>query len=463
MSLRKLSLLGFLATFALFIACSVDGADDKIIMPGGAAHANGDPTESETLADSELTYNYSALALYYIYANEELDSIGAYKNQGNKNGYSSDRYEFPDVSYMFDQMKDDYTSYWSPYYMYAIYSWLTEADAYVGIGAEAKAYGDTLVVSQVYPKSPSEKAGLLVGDTILSIDGSIPKTYEGFVKLIAGNEGDVLEMLVKRNEVDTIRVTVSEFLMPSLFLDYEDSIPVIRIAEFRDITVNDSGSYGEWMTILGKIKDEKSVIIDLRGNGGGSIDQCLNMASEFLSNKDTLIIEVEAHGDENFEYQVIDTTRVYAATDGIAKGMYVVFLADENTASCSETMMAAVASNIQSPIVGEISYGKGIGQVYFNTPAGGIARETSIHIYDRDFKSYHRVGFVPDFEIADSDKALSKAVELAKEATFKRTAGYGTKNTGHFANALMKSGATTKNAAPQKADIQSGAYRFLKK
>lgn len=81
-------------------------------------------------------------------------------------------------------------------------------------------------------------------------------------------------------------------------------------------------------------------------------------------------------------------------------------------------------------------------------------------MFDKDFKSYHKVGFVPDFEIEDSAKALSKAVELAKEGTYKRTAGYGTKNTGHFANALMKSGATTKNAAPQKADIQSGAYRF---
>ncbi|MCQ2060391.1 MAG: S41 family peptidase [Fibrobacter sp.] len=458
--LHKLYLLIWFTALAVFVACSVDDADDEIIMPGNNSRSNSSSSESEALADSELTYNYSALALYYIYANEELDSIGAYKNKGEKNGYSPNEYEFPDVSYMFDQMKDDYTSYWSPYYMYAIYSWLTEAEAYVGIGAEAKAFGDTLVVSQVYPKSPSEKAGLLVGDTILSIDGSIPKTQEGFVKLIAGNEGDVLEMLVKRDEVNTIRITVSEFLMPSVFLDYEDSIPVVRISEFKDVTVSDSGSYGEWMNILDQIKEEKSVIVDLRGNGGGSIDQCLNMASEFLSEKDTLIIQVEAHGDENFEYQTIDTIQTYAATDGIAKGKYVVFLADGNSASCSEAMMAAVASNIKSPIVGGTSYGKGIGQTYFETPAGGIARTTSIQIFDKDFKSYHKVGFVPDFEITDANKALNKAVELAKEATFKRTAGYGTKNTGHFANALMKSGTTTKNAAPQKADIQSGAYRF---
>lgn len=457
---HKLYLLIWFTALAFFVACSVDGADDEIIMPGNNSRSNSSSSEHETLADSELTYNYTALALYYIYANEELDSIGAYKNRGKTNGYSPDMYEFPDVSYMFDQMKDDYTSYWSPYYMYAIYSWLTEADAYVGIGAEAKAYGDTLIVSQVYSKSPSEKAGLLVGDTIVSIDGSIPKSQEGFVKLIAGNDGDVLEILVKREEIDTIKVTVREFLMPSVFLENSEGIPVIRISEFRDVTVSDSGSYGEWMAILNQIKEEKSVVIDLRGNGGGSIDQCLNMASEFLNKNDTLIIQVEAYSDENFEYQIIDTTKVYASTEGIANGKYVVFLADENSASCSEAMMAVVASNIKSPIVGSISYGKGIGQVYFDTPAGGIARTTSILMFDKDFKSYHKVGFVPDFEIKDSAKALSKAVELAKEGTYKRTAGYGTKNTGHFANALMKSGATTKNAAPQKADIQSGAYRF---
>ena len=460
---HKLYLLIWFTALALFVACSVDGADDEIIMPGNNSRSNSSSSDHGTLADSELTYNYSALALYYIYANNELDVIENYRGMGEKNGYSPNEYEFPDVSYMFDQMKDDYTSYWSPYYMYAIYSWLTEADAYVGIGAEAKAYGDTLIVSQVYPKSPSEKAGLLVGDTIVSIDGSIPKSQEGFVKLIAGNDGDVLEILVKREEIDTIKVTVREFLMPSVFLEKSEGIPVIRISEFRDVTVSDSGSYGEWMAILNQIKEEKSVVIDLRGNGGGSIDQCLNMASEFLNKNDTLIIQVEAYSDKNFEYQIIDTTKVYASTEGIANGKYVVFLADKNSASCSEAMMAAVASNIKSPIVGSNSYGKGIGQVYFDTPAGGIARTTSILMFDKDFKSYHKVGFVPDFEIEDSAKALSKAVELAKEGTYKRTAGYGTKNTGHFANALMKSGATTKNAAPQKADIQSGAYRFLKK
>ena len=171
----------------------------------------------------------------------------------------------------------------------------------------------------------------------------------------------------------------------------------------------------------------------MRDNGGGDGDQCFSMSQEFLAKGDSAAGVISTVADTIRYRQTYDTTFAVNEVDGIAKDRYFVFLANEGSASCSEVLLLSVTMNRKLPIVGTTTYGKGIGQASFMTPSFSLAIITGLKIIDKNFSTYHKYGIAPDFPISDRELAMKKAIELAKEATYLRTAGYGTVNTGHFA------------------------------
>ena len=108
------------------------------------------------------------------------------------------------------------------------------------------------------------------------------------------------------------------------------------------------------------------------------------------------------------------------------------------TASCSELMLAGILSNKNYPVVGTTTYGKGIGQRYIITPSLSIAAITSKRVVDKNRKFYHKYGIETDFAISDRELAIEKAVELAKDMNYVRTAGYGSVSTGNFAKTAVE-------------------------
>ena len=320
-----------------------------------------------------------------------------------------------------------------------------------------------LYITQVFPNGPGEKAGLKEGDKILAIDATEPGDVSGFDKLSKGNNGDTLSLRVLR-EADTLNIKAQLFCYnaPTVFVTYKDSIPVIKITEFASASAvrcedaNDqnfeNGSADELVAALKATKGP--TVIDLRGNRGGSMDQCFAMAEEFLSNKDTIAILESTDVAPDSVSQLIRKDLVLATKNGAGKGRYYVFLADTLSASCAEFMLMGVTSNLQSPIVGQITYGKSIGQYYIPTKAYGYGIITAMKVYDKKGVSPHDKGFLPDYEIADSLKALDKAVELAKAGKEKRTKGYGTKRLHHFTDTFAK------KTSNMKSLLRSGAYRW---
>ena len=155
--------------------------------------------------------------------------------------------------------------------------------------------------------------------------------------------------------------------------------------------------------------------------------------------------------------QKLDTVIVVADQDGSARDRYVVMLANEMSASCAELMLSAIASNKKSPVVGALTYGKQIAQLGIakgeedeDIPIAlpdGLAIITAMYSYDKDWKLYHDLGIVPDFEIKTRKAQMEKAVELASSATYRRTAGYGTERLGHFAKPAVQ----TRGRSPLKA------------
>ena len=404
--------------------------------------------------EAELYFNYVMIDLYYLYGhsrNEIADDYKVYLGKGtdaDERGKGYCTVPYYDVCYMYNQLKDPFTRYFDPYVAQRVLTNLQETQTIVGIGAEVeeilKDSVQYLQVSNIYPESPSEKAGLREGDIILQVDGVHISSQSNFETMCTGNKGDVIKIVVERG-TDTIVVAniLDEYRTPTVRIHYEDSIPVILITEFTGTTISEGGSYAEFVAALQKTEGAKSTIIDLRKNPGGSTDQCNSISSEFLSAGDTIISDiytksVRETSDGNDRYvQAFDTVTYTATRDGLGKDRYYVFLADTGSASCAEVVLSAVTVNKKSPVVGMLTYGKGIGQNYIvsgftqNDPQG-LARIPAAEGYDKNWESYHDLGIVPDYEIDDPDEQMAKAVELAKKASEKRTAGYGTKRLYHF-------------------------------
>ena len=417
----------------------------------------------------ELYQNYIWLDLAYLYGhmrNELDDNYRVYLGRGTAavnevKGYCTPDYY--DVCYMYNQMLDPFTQYFDPNVKDLVYKQITETQEVVGIGAEVEIVesegSSYLVITQVYPSSPSDEAGLMEGDIIKEIDGLAVTTVENFEKMCAGKKGSLIKVTVDRGgEIVTVSVKLDEYHAPSVKVHYENSIPVIEILEFSKTTSNDSGTYGEFLEALMRTEGAPSTIIDLRSNPGGDTKQCNAVSAELLSSGDTIITDIVSDVDSVRDggrwkfVQVFDTVTYTATKDGIGRDRYYVLMSSDTSASCAEVVLSAVSVNKKTPIVGVTSYGKGIGQAVMSTESGiqGLALITALQGVDKNGESYHDLGIVPDFPIVDPDEQMAKAVELAKEMTYVRTAGYGKTKLNHFS----KSHETKENKIPNLKDLK---------
>ena len=377
-------------------------------------------------------------------------------------GYCTPSYY--DICYMYNQMADPFTQYFDPNVAELVLKNVMETEEILGIGAEVKQVFDTeenyLVITEVYPNSPSAKAGLHEGDIIVTIGGIPITTVDNYDRMCTGQKGSTLQIVVNRDGQNiTTAVTLDVFHVPSVKVHYEGSIPVIEILEFSGTTSNEKGTYGEFLEALQKTAGAKSTIIDLRRNPGGDTDHCNNVSGELLSQGDTIITDVvtdidSVQGEDGWKYiQVFDTITYTANHDGIGRDRYYVLMESDSSASCAEIVLSAISVNKKSPIVGVTSYGKGIGQGVISKESGieGLALITMLQGVDKNGNSYHDLGIVPDYPIIDPDEQMAKAVELATEMTAIRTAGYGTEKLYHFSK---RKASESKQKIPSLRDLK---------
>lgn len=417
----------------------------------------------------EFIMNYQLLDIFYINAHtqKELDDPGVYYGKAKETLFRN--YPFADVYYMFNKMSCLFTQYYDPSYYEELSQALFYSDKGSGFGMDYDTLNFTTlenaVVANVYLNGPADKAGIEVGDTLLTIDDQKASTF-----YITYSEADVSKKsstftLKRGDDTITVPVTKDEFTAPSVLINYINDIPIITITSFVDTTTLLTGTYGEFKEALKRTGDAKATIINLADNGGGSVDHCMPMAAELLPKNTvlgyTLSTDIDSSG---IDYsQRIDTTVTMPqdfdiTRDGLAKDRYIVFVQNGQTASCSELMISAVTTSRNAPVVGTQSYGKGIGQYYFETIAGGFSGITGCKFFDKNMKSYHSYGIQPDIIVRETRDALFKAYEIASAGTYARTAGYSTKPSGNFAAALKKS------AQPGKASIREnfGAFKVKK-
>ncbi len=289
--------------------------------------------------------------------------------------------------------------------------------SFSGIGIEVTIKNDLLTVVSPIADTPADQAGLKANDIIVEINGVSTKnlgSYEA-IKQLRGPAGTEVTISIHREGWDNLKViTLKRAIIPIQSVKAEFLSPgfaYTRITNFQSHTTND------FKAKLQELKSKHHInglILDLRNNPGGLLNQAISIADIFL-NKGTIVYTKGRREDQN---------NVYVAHDNGEKKMYpLVILVNEGSASASEIVAGAIQANKRGIIVGTQTFGKGSVQTIIPLPDGAGLRITTAKYYTPDNRSIQAMGITPDVEIpfiacaspmkSDSQTKLIKEADLA--------------------------------------------------
>lgn len=291
---------------------------------------------------------------------------------------------------------------------------------YTGTGSSIAGFngngGISTYIISVFPDSPAAKAGLRFGDKILAVDekqvvGELPDTIRDMVR---GRQGSPVRLTFERaddrsvNVVTMRRDLVHEPAVPKGFLlagttGYIDLTNGFSNATFREFeaALNDLNRQG--MT---------SLVLDLRGNGGGILDQAIKIAEKLLPAGSTIVSQRGRFADDN---------RTWRAGRSKHETLPLVVLVDEFTASASEVLVGALQDNDRALIVGHRTFGKGLVQSVLSLPDGAGLTLTAARYFTPTGRSiqrdYSETGLYDYYNHRGPAAAIDKPVYAAKTIT----------------------------------------------
>ncbi|MND34928.1 Carboxy-terminal processing protease CtpB precursor [compost metagenome] len=244
-----------------------------------------------------------------------------------------------------------------------------------GIGIEFHMLKDTLLIVNVVPDGPSAEAGLIAGDKIVNVnEKSIVKASNADIfKVLRGPSGTTVNLGIKRyGQVALQQFSITRGKVPynSIETSYmlNEQTGYIKIARFAATT------HKEFLKSMEKLEQQglKSLVLDLRGNGGGYLRAAIAIADEFLPNGQ-LIVYTQGRKQAKEEY--------FATGSGEFEKGNLVVLIDENSASASEIVAGALQDTERATIIGRRSFGKGLVQDQVLFPDGSALRLTVARYY----------------------------------------------------------------------------------
>ncbi len=287
----------------------------------------------------------------------------------------------------------------------------------IGIYMVQDTEANKIMVLSPIKGAPAEKAGIQPGDYITAVDG-VQYTGEQMTEAsnkIKGEEGSKVKLEIQRG-TETLNFEITREnvkVNPVEGEVLENNIGYISFSSFDDGTAEEfKAKYEELAN-----KGIKSLIIDLRNNGGGIVDEALEIANYILDKDSVILYEVDKNNNETEE----------KTTDDPIINMPIVVLTNENTASSSEILAGALKDHGKAKIVGTKTYGKGVIQQLLTLPDGSGLKITSEEYLTPNKTKINGVGIEPDetVELPDSvenilnverneDTQLQKAIDLLK-------------------------------------------------
>ena len=393
----KIIMLVILVAFITFLVTSIgmyqylssNGIGNKIVVTSGES---GEIT-------SEISKYKSLIDKYFLgEVDEEKLKEGAIK------GY-------------IEGLNDPYTEYISKEDMQDYMADTIGNFVGIGIYMVKDTEANRIMVLSPIKGSPAEKAGILPGDLIISVDGVEYKAEDMSVAAnkIKGESGTTVKLEILRGtETKTFELKRENIKVnPVEGKVLENKTGYIEFSSF------DEGTAQEFKTKFEELQKQgiKSLIIDLRNNGGGIVNEALEIADYILDKDDVILYEVDKNNEEKIEK---------SKNDPIIN-MPIVILTNENTASSSEILAGALKDHGKAKIVGTKTYGKGVIQQLLTLPDGSGLKITSEEYLTPNRTKINKVGIEPDekVELPESvknvllvdekdDTQLKKAIEILK-------------------------------------------------
>ncbi len=291
--------------------------------------------------------------------------------------------------------------------------------SFEGIGAEIQSRDGHIVIVTPVKGSPAEKAGLKPEDKILSVDG---KSIQGMstteaVALIRGEKGTKVKLSVVRGNAKPMDVTITRDTIPIETVYgtmMEDGIGRVQITNFSDHTSD------ELVKVLENLESKgmKGLVLDLRQNPGGLLDQAVKITSMFVPNGKILFKVEDREGN----------VQEYPSEGSGNTDFPLVVLVDKGSASASEILAGAVSESAGVPLVGETTFGKGTVQRAEDFEDGSNIKLTTEKWLTPEGNWIHKKGIKPDYEVAmpeyaslpfidpEDELKLSSASEQVKSA-----------------------------------------------
>ena len=293
---------------------------------------------------------------------------------------------------------------------------------YMGIGIQVAVKDGKIVVISPIQGGPAEKAGIKTGDIILKVNG----------EQVSGNELDKAVSMMKGATKENIKLTLYREGKGEFDVDVmRDTIKTINVKSemlkgdigYIEVLAFDEGTAKDFETQLKALEEKgmKGLILDLRGNPGGFMKECVDLVSNFVPKDKVIVSTIDKYG--NKEESV--------SKGGIAQGMPLVVLIDGGTASASEIVAGAIRDYDLGTLVGTTSFGKGIVQVVLDKIGqekdGTALKVTISKYYTPNGENIHKKGIGPDVTVEypkelkektysrSTDPQFEKALEIIQE------------------------------------------------
>ncbi len=287
-----------------------------------------------------------------------------------------------------------------------------------GIGIEITMEYSLVKVVSAIDDTPASKLGIKSGDYISKVDGKniAGLSIDEVVKKLRGKPGTKVDItILRKGEKEPLIKSITREVI---------KVRAVKSARFKDVAYIKISTFSEQthsglVTELNKLKTQigdkalRGVILDLRNNPGGLLDQAILVSDEFLA-KDKTIVSISGRNKEN--------AKIFKdkGDETLVPGIPVVVLINEGSASASEIVSGALQDNSRAVIMGAKSFGKGSVQTVIPLEKNhGAIRLTTALYYTPSGKSIQAHGIEPDVEVSDAKIQKQKTVEPNSEADLK--------------------------------------------